>query len=96
MAKELDQVFPGLAAEYHGKAQLSLPHLDPHYGCSYSYYRVGQYRRFAGYEKVRQRNIHFAGEHCSLEYQGFMEGGASEGLRAANEVARLLRRRSLV
>jgi monoamine oxidase len=91
LAKELDQVFPGLGAEYNGKAHLALPHLDANYGCSYSYYRVGQYRRFAGYEKVRQGNIHFAGEHCSLEYQGFMEGGASEGLRAANEVARLLR-----
>jgi monoamine oxidase len=93
MAKELDQVFPGLGAEYNGKANLSLPHLDPNFACAYSYYRVGQYRRFAGYEKVRQGNIHFAGEHCSLEYQGFMEGGASEGLRAANEVAQRLRRR---
>jgi len=92
LSKELDQVFPGLGAEYHGKANLSLPHLAPHFGCAYSYYRVGQYRRFAGYEKVRQGSIHFAGEHCSLEYQGFMEGGASEGLRAANEVARLVRR----
>lgn len=93
LAKDLDPVFPGLAEHYQGKAHLALPHLDPNYGCAYSYYRVGQYRRFAGYEKVRQGRIHFAGEHCSLDYQGFMEGGASEGLRAANEVARLVRRR---
>jgi Flavin containing amine oxidoreductase len=30
--------------------------------------------------------IHFAGEHCSQDVQGFMEGGASEGLRAASEI----------
>jgi monoamine oxidase len=35
---------------------------------------------------MRQGNIHFAGEHCSINFQGFMEGGASEGVRAANEV----------
>ena len=29
---------------------------------------------------------HFAGEHCSQDFQGFMEGGASEGARAANEI----------
>lgn len=93
LTEELDQVFPGLTAHYNGKANLALPYLDPNHGCSYAYYRVGQYQQFAGYEKARQGSIHFAGEHCSLDYQGFMEGGASEGLRAANEVAQLVRRR---
>jgi monoamine oxidase len=31
-------------------------------------------------------NIHFAGEHCSINFQGFMEGGVEEGVRAANEI----------
>lgn len=35
---------------------------------------------------MRQRNTHFAGEHCSINFQGFMEGGAEEGVRAANEI----------
>jgi monoamine oxidase len=35
---------------------------------------------------ARQGNIHFAGEHCSINFQGFMKGGASEGVRAANEI----------
>ena len=64
----------------------SLPALDPNLGASYSYWRVGQYTSFAGYEKVRQGNVFFAGEHCSLEYQGYMEGGAAEGARAAKEI----------
>jgi monoamine oxidase len=34
--------------------------------------------------------IHFAGEQCSSNFQGFMEGGAEEGQRAANEILALL------
>jgi monoamine oxidase len=49
---------------------------------------VGQYTTFTGYEKVRRGNIHFAGEHCSYNQQGYMEGGAEEGRRAANEFLR--------
>ena len=54
--------------------------------CSYSYWKVGQYVDFSGWEALRQGNIHFAGEHCSQDFQGYMEGGASEGIRAANEI----------
>ena len=49
---------------------------------------MGQYTRFAGYESVRQGPVHFAGEHCSLEFQGYMEGAAREGARAALEIVR--------
>jgi len=30
--------------------------------------------------------ISFAGDHYSVEFQGFMEGGAREGARAAREI----------
>ena len=83
---QIEPVFPGLTPLWNGKATSSLPHLDPNFACSYSYWRVGQYQRFAGYERVRQGNIFFAGEHCSQDFQGFMEGGAAEGVRAAKEV----------
>ena len=59
---------------------------DPNFLCCYSYRKPGQYTTFSGYEKARQWNIDFAGEHCPQDFQGFMEGGASEGLRAASEV----------
>jgi monoamine oxidase len=59
---------------------------DPNLLCSYSYWKVNQYHTFSGYEGVAQGNIHFAGEHCSQDFQGYMEGGASEGVRAAKEV----------
>jgi monoamine oxidase len=87
----LEKVFPGGTTKWNGRAASSLPALDPNLGASYSYWRVGQYTSFAGYEKVRQSNIFFAGEHCSVDYQGFMEGGAAEGARAAKEVLDQLR-----
>ena len=30
--------------------------------------------------------MHFAGEHTSIDNQGFMEGGAETGFRAAGEI----------
>jgi len=52
---------------------------------------VGQYTLFSGYEKARQPDpitgkCHVAGEHCSQNFQGYMEGGAEQGARAANEI----------
>jgi monoamine oxidase len=82
----LEKVFPGGTAKWNARAASSLPALDPNLGASYSYWRVGQYTSFAGYEKAPQGNIFFAGEHCSVDYQGYMEGGASEGARAATEI----------
>jgi monoamine oxidase len=83
---QLEPVFPGVTSRWNGKATLSNPMLDPNLLCSYSYWKVGQYHAFGGYEKLRQGNIHFAGEHCSQDFQGYMEGGASEGVRAAGEI----------
>jgi monoamine oxidase len=85
---KLETVFPGITPHWNNKATLSVPALDPNFNCSYPYWRVGQYTGFGGYEKTPQGpagQIHFAGDHCSQDFQGFMEGGASEGVRAANE-----------
>jgi monoamine oxidase len=87
----LETVWPGVTPEWNGLATLSVPFLDPNLNGSYSYYRVGQYQAFGGYEGVRQRNVHFAGEHTSGEFQGFMEGAAAEGVRAARAVLADLR-----
>ena len=87
---QIEPVYPGIGGMWNGLATLSVPALDPNLNCSYSYWKVGQYHGFGGYEKARQPfpngPIHFAGEHCSQDFQGFMEGGASEGARAANEI----------
>ncbi len=85
-AQTYDKPFPGSADLWNGRAILSTPFRDPNLLLSYSYWRVGQYTSFAGYEGVAQGLIHFAGEHCSLNFQGFMEGAAEEGQRAGLEV----------
>jgi monoamine oxidase len=84
--EQLEEVFPGISAHYTGKAALSYPTGDPFLRGSYACWQVGQYTSFAGYEGVRQGPIHFAGEHCSVEFQGYMEGAAREGARAALEI----------
>jgi monoamine oxidase len=83
---QIESVYPGLSDHWTGRASLSVPSLDPNLKTSYSYWKVGQYHTFSGYEGKRQGNILFAGEHCSQDFQGFMEGGAAEGARAANEI----------
>ena len=87
---QIAPVFPGIGATWNGKATSSLPHLDPNMQASYSYWRVGQYAAFAGYEKAQQGGVFFAGEHTSQDFQGFMEGGAAEGLRCAGDILKHL------
>ena len=90
---QVEPVFPGLAEVWHRKlCTQSLPHKSPFFGASYAFYRVGQYTTFGGYERVRQGGVFFCGEHTSLGFQGFMEGGASEGARVARRLARRIQR----
>jgi monoamine oxidase len=81
-----EPVFPGLKDQWNGRYTQSIPHLSPLIRASYAYYRVGQYTDFGGYEGVKQGGVFFCGEHTSPDFQGFMEGGAAEGIRAAKEV----------
>jgi len=88
---QIEPLFPGIAQHWNGRATLDVPLTNPFLLGSYSYWKVGQYTQFSGYEKIRQPDpvkgkIHFAGEHCSQDFQGYMEGGAAEGARAANEI----------
>jgi monoamine oxidase len=82
----LDQVFPGAAAEYvpNTAVMFHWP-TSPFMEGSYTCYRVGQWR-FWETEGVRQGNVHFCGEHCSSDFQGWMEGGAETGSLVAVEV----------
>ncbi|MGH7297043.1 MAG: FAD-dependent oxidoreductase [Polyangiaceae bacterium] len=83
---QLEKAWPGITPHWNGRATLSTPWRDPNLLGSYSCWKVGQYTAFSGYEGARQGKCHFAGEHCSIDFQGFMEGGADEGARAAGEI----------
>jgi len=84
--EHLETIWPGATDHYLGTATLSYPTGDPHALGSYPGYTVGQLTSFGGYEGVRQGVVHFAGDHCSIDYQGFMEGAATSGAAAAMEI----------
>jgi monoamine oxidase len=50
---QMEPIFPGITAQWNGKAMLSTPFTDPNFLCSYSYWKPGQYTGFSGYEKRR-------------------------------------------
>ncbi len=83
---QVERVFPGTKAAYTGTAYEDHWSLDAWHKGAYSYWKVGQYTAFSGYEQVQERNIHFAGEHTAPEDQGFLNGGVDSGERAATEV----------
>jgi len=89
---QVEPVFPGISALWNGRAAGAVPFLNPFWNCSYAYWRRGQYQTIAGYERVAQGSVFFCGEHTSIDFQGFMEGGASEGVSAGKAVALLLGR----
>lgn len=83
---DLETIFPGITAKYVAGSAIrqhwpSSEFVKGSYGC----YRVGQWR-FFGTEGVREGNQHFCGEHCSEDYQGYMEGAAETGALVAAEV----------
>lgn len=88
----IDAVLPGVRDVWTGKAALAAWHVDPLSRGAYSHWPLDYCHHYAGYEAVRQGNVHFAGEHTSLEHQGFMNGAASSGQRAAEEILDDLRR----
>jgi monoamine oxidase len=53
---------------------------------SYAYYAVGQYTTIAGVEREPVGKCHFAGEHTSIESQGYLNGAVESGERAATEI----------
>ena len=90
--RQAEPVFPGLSAAWTGKATLSAWHLGPNHHGAYSYWTPGYVQRFSTVERRATGAVHWAGEHTSSDFQGYMEGGAVEGQRAAQEIVRLYTR----
>ena len=58
---------------------------------SYAYWKVGQYTKFSGVEGEAEGNCYFAGEHTSVDSQGYLNGGVETGERAASQVLAALK-----
>lgn len=88
---QMEQMWPGSSAAYNGKAfRMQWPSFPLTLG-SYICYTKGQYTSIGGAEKMPVDNLYFAGEHCSYEYQGFMEGAAETGKAVGIQIAAAIR-----
>lgn len=83
---QLEPVLPGATKAWNGKATIDFWTGYPWTKGSYAYWKVGQYQRFAGMEGRRQGNCLFAGEHTSIDFQGYLNGAVETGQRAAAEI----------
>ncbi len=90
-SRPMDAVFAGFNAASTGHAARvhwpSEPFALGSYGCS----KPGDATSFGGIEGRRVGRIHFAGEHCSRAFQGYMNGAAESGRRAAIAILQSLR-----
>jgi monoamine oxidase len=78
--------FPGARQAYNGKTYYAWSAGDPHIGGAYSYLKTGQYTAFNGIQGRRHGNLHFAGEHTSVNFEGYVEGALLSGYRCAAEI----------
>ena len=83
---KLNQIFPGASAQYNGKAERFHWPSYPFALGSYACYTVGQKTTFGGAEGEPVGKLFFAGEHCSADFQGYMNGGAETGRVAATQL----------
>ncbi len=85
-ADQIDPLFPGIATKLNGRATIDFWPGSPYQFGSYSFWKVGQYQAFAGVERERSGRCHFAGEHTSVDFQGYLNGAVETGQRAASEI----------
>jgi monoamine oxidase len=84
--EQLDRVFPGVR-EAHGKLAVRFRWATARsFLGSYACYRPGQYTTIAGAEGEAVGGLHFAGEHTSLTFQGFMNGAVESGEKVVREI----------
>jgi monoamine oxidase len=88
---QIEPVLPGISSHWNGRATIDYWPGYPWTRGSYSYWKVGQYTKFGGIEGVREGNVHFCGEHTSVDFQGYLNGGVETGQRAASEIVSALR-----
>jgi len=88
---QIEPALPGITAKHNGRATIDFWAAYPWTKGSYSYWKPGQYTSFAGAEREQSFDCHFAGEHTSIDFQGYLNGGVESGERAADEIVADLR-----
>jgi monoamine oxidase len=89
---QIEPVLPGISARWNGRATIDYWTGNRWTKGSYSYWKVGQYQAFAGVEReIEGGTCHFAGEHTSVDFQGYLNGAVETGERAASEITAALK-----
>jgi len=89
--EQLDEIYPGTKQQFNGKLQYWNWPNYPFAKCSYMSLKAGQYTTLSGTQFQPVDNMYFAGEHCSIASQGFMNGGAETGRMAAELIIKKLK-----
>jgi monoamine oxidase len=87
---QVTPVMPALPATWNGRVALDYWTGYPWSQGSYAYWGVGQYTTVAGSEREAVGSCHFAGEHTSVDFQGYLNGAVESGQRAATEIVAAL------
>lgn len=87
---DLERIYPGVAAARSAESTQARMHwpTNPWVKGSYACYGPGQWTTLRGAAGESVGGLHFAGEHCALDNQGYMEGGCETGDWAAEAVLR--------
>ena len=83
---QIEPLIPGISSAFNGKAYVDYWQGNPYTKGSYSYWKVGQYTRFSGVEGETEGQCYFAGEHTSVDFQGYLNGAVDSGQIAASNV----------
>ncbi len=86
--QDVEPILPGLGSRWTGRVFRAYPLGSPLLRGAYPAYGVGQFTTIRGLEPEPEGNVHFAGDHTSLRFQGFLEGAAESGERVADELLR--------
>lgn len=85
-----DNVFPGIKQAANGRKSVYNWNQNPMTRGAYACYKVGQVSSIGQAEAQPVGNLFFAGEHCSDNFQGFMNGAAETGRMAAENILKKL------
>lgn len=83
---EMEAVFPGSKKAYSNKHVFACWSSYPFVKASYTCPKPGQWNTAMLHTSDPVGDVYFAGEHCSVDYQGFMNGAAETGRIAAEQI----------
>lgn len=87
----METIFPGSKKSYANKHAFAAWTTYPWVKASYTCPKPGQWNTAMLYTAEPIGNVYFAGEHCSIDYQGFMNGAAETGRVAAETIVEKLK-----